>query len=319
MENIIIEFIDVDKYIKGRKILNNVSFAINEGEIFGLLGPNGAGKTTTIRVLLGLLKADRGKVMISGKNMTGEKRRINREIGFVLDKPGFYTKLSARQNLKIYAELYGVDMTEIDSRIDKMAAFFDLEKRLDDQYESYSKGMKQKVAIMRSLLHKPRILILDEVTSGLDPKVQYEIRSLIKELAEREKVTVIMSSHNLHEVEEICDSLIIIDKGEVKLAGKKEDIFRESGVALRLRISRQLEKAVGLIENNKDQYGVANYYTDNGYLIINAEQEEKLMELYKLLIKSDIDISSMSLEKASLENIYFDIVGREENDIWEII
>lgn len=319
MENIIIEFIDVDKYIKGRKILNNVSFAINEGEIFGLLGPNGAGKTTTIRVLLGLLKADRGKVMISGKNMTGEKRRINREIGFVLDKPGFYTKLSARQNLKIYAGLYGVDMTEIDSRIDKMAAFFDLEKRLDDQYESYSKGMKQKVAIMRSLLHKPRILILDEVTSGLDPKVQYEIRSLIKELAEREKVTVIMSSHNLHEVEEICDSLIIIDKGEVKLAGKKEDIFRESGVALRLRISRQLEKAVGLIENNKDQYGVANYYTDNGYLIINAEQEEKLMELYKLLIKSDIDISSMSLEKASLENIYFDIVGREENDIWEII
>ena len=319
MENIIIEFIDVDKYIKGRKILNNVSFAINEGEIFGLLGPNGAGKTTTIRVLLGLLKADRGKVMISGKNMTGEKRRINREIGFVLDKPGFYTKLSARQNLKIYAELYGVDMTEIDSRIDKMAAFFDLEKRLDDQYESYSKGMKQKVAIMRSLLHKPRILILDEVTSGLDPKVQYEIRSLIKELAEREKVTVIMSSHNLHEVEEICDSLIIIDKGEVKLAGKKEDIFRESGVALRLRISRQLEKAVGLIENNKDQYGVANYYTDNGYLIINAEQEGELMELYKLLIKSDIDISSMNLEKASLENIYFDIVGREENDIWEII
>lgn len=319
MENIIIEFIDVDKYIKGRKILNNVSFAINEGEIFGLLGPNGAGKTTTIRVLLGLLKADRGKVMISGKNMTGEKRRINREIGFVLDKPGFYTKLSARQNLKIYAELYGVDMTEIDSRIDKMAAFFDLEKRLDDQYESYSKGMKQKVAIMRSLLHKPRILILDEVTSGLDPKVQYEIRSLIKELAEREKVTIIMSSHNLYEVEEICDSLIIIDKGEVKLAGKKEDIFRESGVALRLRISRQLEKAVGLIENNKDQYGVANYYTDNGCLIINAEQEEKLMELYKLLIKSDIDISSMSLEKASLENIYFDIVGREENDIREII
>ena len=319
MENIIIEFIDVDKYIKGRKILNNVSFAINEGEIFGLLGPNGAGKTTTIRVLLGLLKADRGKVMISGKNMTGEKRRINREIGFVLDKPGFYTKLSARQNLKIYAELYGVDMTEIDSRIDKMAAFFDLEKRLDDQYESYSKGMKQKVAIMRSLLHKPRILILDEVTSGLDPKVQYEIRTLIKELAKREKVTIIMSSHNLYEVEEICDSLIIIDKGEVKLAGKKEDIFRESGVALRLRISRQLEKAVGLIENNKDQYGVANYYTDNGYLIINAEQEEKLMELYKLLIKSDIDISSMSLEKASLENIYFDIVGREENDIREII
>ena len=319
MENIIIEFIDVDKYIKGRKILNNVSFAINEGEIFGLLGPNGAGKTTTIRVLLGLLKADRGKVMISGKDMTGEKRRINREIGFVLDKPGFYTKLSARQNLKIYAELYGVDMTEIDSRIDKMAAFFDLEKRLDDQYESYSKGMKQKVAIMRSLLHKPRILILDEVTSGLDPKVQYEIRTLIKELAKREKVTIIMSSHNLYEVEEICDSLIIIDKGEVKLAGKKEDIFKESGVALRLRISEHLEKALEIIEKNKDRYGVSNYYTDNGYLTINAGQEEKLMELYKLLIKSDIDISSMDMEKASLENIYFDIVGREENDIREII
>ena len=319
MENIIIEFIDVDKYIKGRKILNNVSFAINEGEIFGLLGPNGAGKTTTIRVLLGLLKANRGKVMISGKNMTGEKRRINREIGFVLDKPGFYTKLSARQNLKIYAELYGVDMTEIDSRIDKMAAFFDLDRRLDDQYESYSKGMKQKVAIMRSLLHKPRILILDEVTSGLDPKVQYEIRTLIKELAKREKVTIIMSSHNLYEVEEICDSLIIIDKGEVKLAGKKEDIFKESGVALRLRISEHLEKALEIIEKNKDRYGVSNYYTDNDYLTINAEQEGELMELYKLLIKSDIDISSMNLEKASLENIYFDIVGREENDIREII
>ena len=319
MENIIIEFIDVDKYIKGRKILNNGSFAFTEGDRYGLLGPNGAGKTTTIRVLLGLLKADRGKVMISGKNMTGEKRRINREIGFVLDKPGFYTKLSARQNLKIYAELYGVDMTEIDSRIDKMAAFFDLDRRLDDQYESYSKGMKQKVAIMRSLLHKPRILILDEVTSGLDPKVQYEIRTLIKELAKREKVTIIMSSHNLYEVVEICDSLIIIDKGEVKLAGKKEDIFKESGVALRLRISEHLEKALEIIEKNKDRYGVSNYYTDNDYLTINAEQEGELMELYKLLIKSDIDISSMNLEKASLENIYFDIVGREENDIREII
>ena len=200
-----------------------------------------------------------------------------------------------------------------------MAAFFDLEKRLDDQYESYSKGMKQKVAIMRSLLHKPRILILDEVTSGLDPKVQYEIRTLIKELAKREKVTIIMSSHNLYEVEEICDSLIIIDKGEVKLAGKKEDIFKESGVALRLRISEHLEKALEIIEKNKDRYGVSNYYTDNGYLTINAGQEEKLMELYKLLIKSDIDISSMDMEKASLENIYFDIVGREENDIREII
>lgn len=319
MDNKIIEFIDVDKYIKGRKILNNVSFAINEGEIFGLLGPNGAGKTTTIRVLLGLLKADRGKVMIFGKNMTGEKRKINREIGFVLDRTGFYPKLSARQNLKIYAELYGADMTDFDSRLDKMAAFFDLDRRLDDQYESYSKGMKQKVAIIRSLLHKPRILILDEVTSGLDPKVQYEIRTLIKELAKREKVTIIMSSHNLYEVEEICDSLIIIDKGEVKLAGKKEDIFKESGVALRLRISNHLEKALEIIENKKENYGVSNYYTDNGYLTINAGQEEKLMELYKLLIKSDIDISSMDMEKASLENIYFDIVGREENDIREII
>lgn len=319
MKKRIIEFISVDKYIKGKKVLSNVNFSVAEGEIFGLLGHNGAGKTTTIRVLLGLLKADKGNLLVFGKDVTDDNRMINSEIGFVLDKPGFYNKLSARENLQIYAELYGIDKTTIGNRINKMAEFFDLDTRLDDKYETYSKGMKQKVAIIRSLLHKPRILILDEITSGLDPKVQYEIRTLIKELAEQEKVTVIMSSHNLNEVEEMCSSLIILDKGEVKLSGKKEDIFKRNGVTLRINVRNHMEKALEIIATCKNNYGILNFSTNNDQLIINAEKEEEILELYKILVKSDIEMTGMNLEKARLENIYFDIVGREKNDIREII
>jgi len=215
-------------YRRGKQIinaLNGLSFTINEGESFALIGPNGAGKTTTIKLILNLIKADKGKITIYNQEYTDEVRKY---IGYAPEIPYYPTHIPAIKLLKIYLELYNY---RIDNK--KIEEYFDLVKLsnfINSPLSNYSKGMLQRFSILQAIITEPKLLILDELTSGLDPIGQYEIIEIIKNI--REKTTLLFTSHNLSEVEQICNKVMIINKGrsifygDIKELKSKGDLYK---------------------------------------------------------------------------------------------
>jgi len=220
-----IHIANVKKTLGTREILKGVSFDVETGDIFGYLGPNGAGKTTTIRILLGLLRADSGKLEVLGQNIGSAGTRI--KIGFALDPDGLYDTMTAWENLKYYADIY--EVTGAGTSIDKVLTMVGLADRATDKVGTYSKGMRQRLSLARSMVHNPEILILDEPTSGVDPTGQIEIRKILLNIAHAEKKTVLLSSHNLDEVQRICNRIALIDRGEIKLYGQLQDLRQKMG------------------------------------------------------------------------------------------
>lgn len=212
---------NVSKSLGGRHILNGISFVVERGDVFGYLGPNGAGKTTTIRVLMGLFRPDSGQALIMGKNAGSDEAR--QSVGFVLEADGLYENMTAYENLDYYSRIYGLSSDSRGRRIDELLEPAGLSDRARDKISSYSKGMRQRLALARAMLHEPDLLILDEPTAGLDPTGQIEVRQTIVDLAERGK-TVFLSSHNLDEVQRICNRIALIDKGEIKLCGRIDEV-----------------------------------------------------------------------------------------------
>jgi ABC-2 type transport system ATP-binding protein len=215
----------VKKKLGNREILKGISFDVYSGEIFGYLGPNGAGKTTTIRILLGLLKADSGKLDIGGQDINLVETR--RKIGFALDPDGLYGNMTAEENLEYFARIYRV--ANPSQRIAELLHAVGLGDRGKDRTGTYSKGMKQRLALARAMVHSPDVLILDEPTAGVDPSGQIEVRQIMLEIAHKEHKTIFLSSHNLDEVQRICNRIALIDRGEIKLYGDLESLRQGMG------------------------------------------------------------------------------------------
>ena len=220
-----LEVNNLGKSLDNNEVLTDISFKLGMGCTLGLLGPNGAGKTTLLRMLLGLLEIDKGKIVVLGENVDSGTRQQNQHIGFVLDKTGFYKNESARNNLINFGLLYEKTENQINEQIEKYSSILGLSNKLDKKVKTYSKGMLQKLSLIRSLVHTPSLLILDEPTSGLDPHMQVQVRKLISILKEEGK-TIIFSSHILSEVEKVADSLLIISLGKVKFYG--ENVFDDN-------------------------------------------------------------------------------------------
>ncbi len=208
-----IETRDLSKEFKGNTVLNKINLKVNEGEIFGYLGPNGAGKTTTVRLILGLLRPTSGQALVWGQPL-GEHPELRRQVGVMLDSDGLYDRLSARANLIYFARLYGV--TDYDARADRLLKFVGLEERQHDKVGTYSKGMRRKLALARSIVADPQALFLDEPAAGLDPEAQHLVRDLILQLVRERGMAVFLNSHDLDEVERICTSVAILHHGEIK-------------------------------------------------------------------------------------------------------
>jgi len=223
--NTAISIENVKKSLGNREILKGISFKVNTGDIFGYLGPNGAGKTTTIRIILGLLKADSGNLDVLGQDIESSETR--RKIGFVLDLDGLYDGMTARENLIFYSRIYGMAIAE--ERINELFDMVKLSGRGDDRVHTYSTGMRQRLALARSMVHDPEILILDEPTSGVDPSGQIQIRKILLNMAHKENKTIFLSSHNLDEVQRICSRIAIIDRGEIMLYGELESLRQGMG------------------------------------------------------------------------------------------
>lgn len=219
-----IETIELSKHFKEVVAVNSISFKVDKGKVFGLLGENGAGKTTTLRILATMLKPTSGTAIINGYDLVNEPEKIRGEIGILFGgEAGLYDRLTARENIAYFGLLNGMDKKEIDNRIEELASILEMEDFIDRRAGKFSKGMKQKVAIARSIVHDPSIMLFDEPTSGLDVSATRIVHKFIKELKNHEK-TIIFSSHSMNEVEKLCDEVGIINKGRIVECSTLEDL-----------------------------------------------------------------------------------------------
>lgn len=205
-----IEVKDLHRYYNGMKAVQGISFDVNDGEIFGFLGPNGAGKSTTIKVLTGQLRPTSGSAEVVGCDVVEDRQELKPQIGVVFEYQNLYERLSARDNLQFTARLYGAKK----ERVDEVLELVGLQDRSKERIQKYSNGMKQRLLIARALVHKPKVLFLDEPTRGLDPGVAREIRSIIADLAEG-GVTVFLTTHYMEEADRLSDRVAILHQGEI--------------------------------------------------------------------------------------------------------
>jgi len=314
MAEAVITLDNVTKILAGRQILKNISFVVEQGDIFGYLGPNGAGKTTTIRVILGLFPPNSGKAFILGKNVGCDDAR--EKVGFVLEADGLYDNMTAYENLGYYCQIYGMPSALKSKRIDEMLELVELSDRAGDKVSSYSKGMRQKLALARSMVHEPDLLIFDEPTAGVDPTGQIEVRQIILNLAQRGK-TIFLSSHNLDEVQRICNRIALIDQGEIKLYGELEKLRRDMGrreVIIETGITTTEEARLldGLVAELEALPYVTSCCKEAQKLRLQLDGRGDVSEIVAMLSQKSIGVEEVRKSEISLEEIYAKVTkGRE--------
>jgi len=295
-----LEFREVHKSLGGKLILRGISFSVYVGDVFGYLGPNGAGKTTTIRVLLDLLPPDGGEVRLFGRPSDPEARR---RIGFVLENDGLFDGLTAAENLVLFARLYGVSRPKVGELLELVG----LGGKEGDRVGTFSKGMRQRLALARALLHDPELLVLDEPTAGLDPTGQMEVRELIRELAGGGK-TVFLSSHNLDEVERLCNRIALIHHGEIRLQGDMRELMRGDKTGYVVEPAEPLSPE--LVERLHSRMELGFVGEESGTLLFEP-REVGLGELVSSLEGMGIEIEAVRRARASLEELYREIMAEE--------
>ncbi|MBS4173651.1 ABC transporter ATP-binding protein [Bacillus sp. FJAT-49736] len=296
-----VELKNVTKIIKGKKIIDNLSFTINEGEVFGFLGPNGAGKTTTIRMIVGLMGITSGEIMICGNSITKNHDEALRYVGGIVENPEMYKFLTGYQNLMQYARMVKGITRE---KIDEVVNLVGLTERIHDKVKTYSLGMRQRLGLAQSLLHDPKVMILDEPTNGLDPAGIREIRDHLRILSKERGMAVIVSSHLLSEMEMMCDRIAIIQKGKLIDVQQVHDFV--SGDIHKYFIELDVEKMESV--QNLANFPFVPY--DNG---IEVEVEkEKVPDVIKVLVENGIRIYEVKAVSKSLEDRFLEVTGKEE-------
>lgn len=298
-EKTILKVSDLTKSFNKRvKAVDGVNFEVKKGDIYGFLGVNGAGKSTTIRMICSLLKPDRGDVQIGGHCIRREKNRALSKIGAMIEGPAFYPYLSAKDNLKVFAGYHG---GVAESRIDELIELVGLKGRERDKAGSYSMGMKQRLGIAQSLLNSPELLILDEPTNGLDPYGIKEMRRLILELKEQQNMTILISSHILYEIQQICNKVAIIDKGKIMVKDRVDRLLNGDCRIYSIEgpdESRLLERLKG--ERVK--------VVSEKPLRVELEGIEA-EELLERVVMAGCRVSSFTPYRPQLEEFFFDMTG----------
>lgn len=291
--------------------INDLSFSVSRGEVFGLLGPNGAGKTTAIRLLNGMFEPSEGRLAVMDLDPRTQGGQIRRLAGVLTETPALYERLSARQNLRFFGTLAGLSDSQIKRRTEELLSLFDLSERADDRTGTYSKGMKQRLAIARAWINQPKLLFLDEPTSGLDPQAALQVRELIAQVREQEGTTVLLCSHNLDEAQKLCDRLLIMRKGASLAQGSLPDLRRIVSPGLWLDID--LLMPYGDLENLQHQAGVIQVL-DQESLSIRLELADQLFvpSIVQYLAAGGAQIVRVQSEEISLEAVYLKLQAQSE-------
>lgn len=289
--------------------VENISFNINESEIFGFLGPNGAGKTTTIRMLSTLISQTSGKITIDNRSPESDGEYIRSIIGLLTESPGMYEKISAYDNLEYYSSFYNIPGTKRKDNIERYLKMFDLWDRKDDLVGTYSKGMKQKLALSRALIHEPKILFLDEPTAGLDPESAHMVRNFIESL-KKEKTTVFLCTHNLEEASNLSDRVCIIKRKIIRIATLSELQSDDKNKRVEIIFTENASKYIKLLEEIDK---IKDIQADNNRAILVIEEPEISNPLIiKKLVDNGAEILYFNEIKATLEEIYLDLIKDKE-------
>ncbi|WP_163100436.1 ABC transporter ATP-binding protein [Peribacillus alkalitolerans] len=297
---VVLELKNVSKVIKGKKIIDGISFTVNEGEVFGFLGPNGAGKTTTIRMIVGLMEISEGDILICDTSVKSNFEKAVRNIGAIVENPEMYKFLSGYENLLHYARMMDGITKE---RISEVVELVGLTDRIKDKVKTYSLGMRQRLGLAQCLLHNPKLLILDEPTNGLDPAGIREIRDYLRKLAGETGMAVIVSSHMLSEMEMMCDRIAIIQAGKIIDVQNVRDFVKGENKKYLFEVNYPQE-VLNYIS------GFSANLTEEGVLVeLNREQVPDVVEI---LVKNGILIYGIREVAKSLEDRFLEVTERKE-------
>ena len=307
----IIEVNDLRRTFGDQVAVDGMTFNVEPGEVFGLLGPNGAGKTTTVRLLNGILPPSEGMARVFGFDPATHGEDIRRKTGVLTETPALYERLSARENLEFFATLQSIPESDLNRRVDEMLEFFELASRAEDKVETFSKGMKQRLALARALIHKPPLLFLDEPTSGLDPEAAQQVNDLIAGLSRSNGQTVVLATHNLFEAQRLCDRVAIMNRGRILALGSLKDLSRKLWPVTWVDITFHVKPSENAAGSLKSQRGVIQVSAEGEALSVQVENEDVIPEVVRHLVKNDASILKVNPRDYTLEDIYFALQAGE--------
>lgn len=294
--------------------VDKLSLEIGEGHIFGFVGENGAGKTTTMKIIAGLLPQTSGEVTIDGIDISDKPRQVKRKIGYMPDFFGVYDDLKVYEYMDFYSGIYGIPYGERKTAADQLLELVNLSDKREAYVDTLSRGMKQRLCLARSLIHNPRLLILDEPASGLDPRARIEMKGILRELKNMGK-TVLISSHILPELAEICTAIGIISQGRMVAQGTVDEIMRrmERSGKIRIKVMERIEEAVKLLQ---EQPCISGINVADNTIDADFNGEEKLLPyILKRLVDLDIPVTSFTEEGGNLESIFMRLTERGDDSV----
>ena len=308
--NILVDFKNVYKNIDNNSILQDINLNIKKGNVFALLGPNGAGKTTTIRLITGLLTSTSGDIKIFGERYSSNRysSNIRQHIG-VQNDCNLYEKLTVKQNLIFWGELYGMNEDKINNKLNELTDIFQLTDKLNSKVSTLSKGMRQKVLIMRAVMHDPKLLILDEPTSGLDPQMINDVIKYLKSLVEKFNMSIIMATHQLQGLENFVDDIAIIDSGKLLLNGNANEL-----------INRKWTKYIYEIDSDDNKMALsicAKYgksYIKNGKVFTECIKKNDISNISKALFYEGLNIYCIFNHTHTIKDLYFETLKGDINE-----
>ena len=300
---------DLTRHFGSVRAVDGLSLQVPAGIIFGFLGPNGAGKTTTIRLLLGLLEPTSGRASVLGFDTRTESDRIRELTGALLEHAGLYERLSAEDNLEFYGRVWHAPAAERRERSKDLLMHLGLWERRRDLVGTWSRGMKQKLALARTLLHRPRLIFLDEPTAGLDPVAAVAVREDLARLAASEGVTVFLTTHNLAEAEKVCQQVGVIREGRLLAVGNPEELKARTGAPRAQILGRGFdERVLGLLRARPE---VAAAQLQDGQLSLELRGEVEMAPLVSLLVGAGAQVEEVRKGKASLEEVFLTLMEEE--------
>ncbi|WP_027109186.1 ABC transporter ATP-binding protein [Lacticigenium naphthae] len=299
MDTAVLKVSNISKRIKKKQIIKDVSFDIKQGEIVGFLGPNGSGKTTMLRMIVGLSKPTSGEIEICGYSIEKDFVKAMSTVGCIIEGPDLYDYMSGYRNLEILGSMStGVTKKDIDEAIELVG----MKNRIHDKVAVYSMGMKQRIGLAQALIHKPKLLILDEPTNGLDPQGIHEFREIVKKLAREKGISVLISSHLISEVQLMCDRVSIINKGSIIRNASIEEVLSTGEVVWTVDDPKKAQAVL------KNKFGIDSAI--DGENLTALAKVEKLSEINKTFFDSGVEIKTVENKKRTLEDLFLSLTDK---------
>jgi len=309
--NPIIQLENIVRTFGSTRAIDGISFSVDEGEVFGVLGPNGSGKTTLVRLLNGVLAPTSGKAFLFGRDVTTDGASIRKMTGVLTETPSLYERFTARKNLAFFCRFYGIPDADIPHRVDRVLSLLGLADRGNEAVGGFSKGLKQRLAIARALIHDPQVIFLDEPTSGLDPEASRQVDGIIRELAADRGKTIFLCTHNLNEAQYLCSRVALINKGRVLALGSIRDLTDRLWKAVPIEMEFLNPAPPAVTEKIRMMEGVTIEGQAGNTLTLRVAHRDRVPAVIGTAVQNGAEIFRVTPRNYTLEEIYFAVQAQE--------